>query len=76
MTQTLRDADVLTLLVVSLREVEGIEVGTAVLPIQMQHPMLLAQRALTVHVISGGRLVLGLGVSHRAVTEGMRAVSW
>jgi alkanesulfonate monooxygenase SsuD/methylene tetrahydromethanopterin reductase-like flavin-dependent oxidoreductase (luciferase family) len=54
---------------VAVREVDGIEVGTGVLPIQVQHPMQLAQRALTVNLISGGRLVLGLGLSHKVVSQ-------
>lgn len=66
-----QDPDLLTTLAVALREVDRIEVGTGVLPIQLQHPMALAQRALTVSLISGGRLLLGLGLSHRPVVEGV-----
>jgi 5,10-methylenetetrahydromethanopterin reductase len=70
------DPDLLTILAVATREVEGIEVGTGVLPIQMQHPMALAQRALTVGVVSGGRLLLGVGMNHRPVVENMWGMSW
>jgi 5,10-methylenetetrahydromethanopterin reductase len=70
------EPDLLTTVAVALREVEGIEVGTGVLPIQLQHPMQLAQRALTVSLISGGRLVLGIGLSHRVVAENMWGVPW
>ncbi len=70
------EADLLTVFAVALREVGGIEVASGVLPIQVQHPMHLAQRALTLSVLSGGRFTLGLGMSHRAVTEGMWGVSW
>jgi hypothetical protein len=52
------------LLAVALREVHGIEVGTSVLPIQVQHPTQLAQRALVANMFGGGRLKLGLGVNH------------
>ena len=38
--------------------------------------MAMAQRALTVSLISGGRLTLGLGLSHRAVTERVWGVPW
>jgi 5,10-methylenetetrahydromethanopterin reductase len=69
-------ADLLTVLAVAFREVETIEVGTGVLPIQNQHPMLLAQRALTVSLISGGRFMLGLGMTHRMVTEGLWGIPW
>ncbi|MHA6618537.1 TIGR03564 family F420-dependent LLM class oxidoreductase [Pseudonocardia sp. DLS-67] len=70
------DPDLLTILAVATREVEGIEVGTGVLPIQMQHPMALAQRALTVNLVSGGRLLLGIGMNHRPVVENMWGMSW
>ncbi len=70
------EPDLLTVLTVGLREVDGIEAGTGVLPIQNQHPMLLAQRALTISQMSGGRLLLGLGMTHQAVTEGMWGIPW
>ena len=38
--------------------------------------MQLAQRALTLSLIGGGRFTLGIGMSHRMVTEGMWGVSW
>ncbi len=44
--------------------------GTGVVPIYPRHPVLLAQEALTLSDISGGRLRLGLGVSHRPMVEG------
>jgi 5,10-methylenetetrahydromethanopterin reductase len=69
-------ADLLTVLAVAFREVDAIEVATGVLPIQNQHPMLLAQRALTVNLIAGGRFTLGLGMTHRMVTEGMWGIPW
>lgn len=69
-------ADVLTVLAVAFREVDTIEVATGVLPIQNQQPMLMAQRALTLSSISGGRFILGLGMTHRMVTEGMWGIPW
>jgi alkanesulfonate monooxygenase SsuD/methylene tetrahydromethanopterin reductase-like flavin-dependent oxidoreductase (luciferase family) len=38
--------------------------GSGVIPIYPRHPVLLAQEALTLADISGGRLRLGVGVSH------------
>ena len=70
------DPDLTTVLAVAFREVEEIEVGTGVLPIQVQHPTQMAQRALTLNIISGGRLLLGLGLSHKMVTEGMWGISY
>jgi 5,10-methylenetetrahydromethanopterin reductase len=75
-TQMPYERDLLTLLAAAMREVDTIEVGTAVLPIQNQHPMLLAQRALTLNLIADGRLTLGLGLTHRLVTEGMWGIPW
>jgi F420-dependent oxidoreductase-like protein len=76
MTQMPYEPDLLTVLAVALREVDGIEVGTGVIPIQNQHPMLLAQRALTLNLIGSGRFILGLGMTHQAVTEGMWGIPW
>ena len=41
---------------------ENIELGTSVLIAPLRHPVLLSQSASSVDVISGGRLILGLGV--------------
>lgn len=76
MSQLPNEADLLTVLAVALHEVDTIEVASGVVPIQNQHPMQLAQRALTVSVASGGRFILGLGMSHAAVTEGMWGIPW
>ncbi|MGV0836724.1 TIGR03564 family F420-dependent LLM class oxidoreductase, partial [Mycolicibacterium thermoresistibile] len=70
------DVDLPTVLGVALREVDGIEVGSGVIPIQPQHPMQLAQRALTLSLISGGRFLLGIGMSHRPVAEGVWGGTW
>ncbi|OBA81559.1 LLM class F420-dependent oxidoreductase [Mycobacterium sp. 1164966.3] len=76
MTQMPYDVDLLTVLAVAMHEVSDIRVASGVVPIQNQHPMLMAQRALTLNLIAGGRFTLGLGVTHRAVTEGMWGISW
>jgi alkanesulfonate monooxygenase SsuD/methylene tetrahydromethanopterin reductase-like flavin-dependent oxidoreductase (luciferase family) len=46
-----------------------VQVGTAITNVYLRHPTLLAQQAAAVQEFSGGRLVLGLGVGHRAVNE-------
>lgn len=43
--------------------------GSGVIPIYPRHPVLLAQEALTLSDVSGGRLRLGIGVSHRPMME-------
>jgi F420-dependent oxidoreductase-like protein len=76
MAQMPFDGDLLTVLAAAMREVDTIEVGSAVLPIQNQHPILLAQRALTLNKIASGRFLLGLGMTHQAVTEGMWGIPY
>ena len=49
---------------------ERIRVGTGVVPIYTRTPATMAQTAATIDELSGGRLDLGLGVSHRPVVEG------
>ena len=68
--------DALTVLAVVAREVPDIELGTAVVPTYPRHPMTLAQQALTVQSISDGRLVLGIGLSHQIVVEGIWGMSF
>ena len=58
------------------REVGGIELGTAVIPSYPRHPVVLAQQALTTQAAAGGRLVLGIGLSHQLVIEGMYGYSY
>ncbi len=64
-------ADALTTLVVAGSATERVGLGTAVVPIQLRHPVALAQQALTVQAVVGGRLHLGIGLSHKPVIETM-----
>ncbi len=68
--------DSLSVLSIVGREVPGIELGTGVVPTYPRHPMMLAQQALTVQAASGGRLVLGIGLSHQIVIENMFGLSF
>jgi F420-dependent oxidoreductase-like protein len=61
--------DALTTLAVVGREVPGIDLGTAVVPTYPRHPVMLAGQALTVQAATGGRLTLGVGLSHQLVIE-------
>lgn len=54
----------------------GIRLGTAVVPVHPRHPVALAQQALTVNRALGGRLALGVGVSHRILVEGSWGLSF
>ena len=68
--------DALSTLSVVGREVPRIELGTSVIPTYPRHPMMLAQQALTTNQASGGRLCLGIGLSHQVVIEGMLNLSF
>jgi len=61
--------DALTLLAVLGREVPEIGLGTAVIPVYPRHPVMLGGQALTVQAATGGRLQLGVGLSHQVVIE-------
>jgi F420-dependent oxidoreductase-like protein len=54
----------------------NIRLATAVVPTYPRHPMMLAQQALTTNYLVGGRLVLGIGPSHKPVVEGSWGISF
>jgi alkanesulfonate monooxygenase SsuD/methylene tetrahydromethanopterin reductase-like flavin-dependent oxidoreductase (luciferase family) len=60
----------LTVLTAYALATKTIRVGTGVVPIYTRTPATMAQTAATIDELSGGRLTLGLGVSHRPVVEG------
>jgi 5,10-methylenetetrahydromethanopterin reductase len=68
--------DALTALAVAGSEVPGIDLGTAVVPTYPRHPAVLAQQALTAATALAGRLLLGIGLSHRIVIEDMYGYSF
>jgi F420-dependent oxidoreductase-like protein len=68
--------DTLTALAVVGREVPEVTFGTAVIPVHPRHPTMLAAQALTVQAATGGRLVLGIGLSHKLVVEGIWGFSF
>ena len=59
-------ADPLTALAVAATVTRGIELGTGVLQVPLRHPVELAQRVLTTHLVAGGRLLLGVGAGSTA----------
>ena len=63
--------DVMTAAALLASATSRIEIGTAIVPIQPRHPIVLAQQALSVQAISGGRFTLGLGVSHHWIIADM-----
>ena len=68
--------DALTALAVAGREVDGIDLGTSVVPIYTNHPNALAIHALTTQAATGSRLTLGIGLSHQVVVENMWGYSF
>ncbi|MGE0822305.1 MAG: LLM class flavin-dependent oxidoreductase [Candidatus Binatia bacterium] len=48
-----------------------IKVGTWIANIYLRHPALCAETAVAIDDASKGRLILGLGVSHRPIVEGV-----
>ena len=68
--------DALTLLTLVGREVDGVELGTSVVPTYPRHPVALAAQALTVNAAIGARLVLGIGLSHRVTIERTYGMSY
>ena len=45
--------------------------GTGVLPIYTRHPTAMVQMAATLDELSGGRFILGIGISHKVTVESM-----
>lgn len=72
----LNGLDTLTVFAVAAARVPDVALGTAVVPIPLRSPYALAQQALTVQEVSGGRLTLGLGTSHRPLAESLFRVEW
>jgi len=75
-TPQIFQVDALTALAVVAEQVTDIELGTFVVPTYPRHPMALAAQALTVQQVSGGRLTLGIGLSHQIVIESMLGMSY
>lgn len=71
MPQVPNDFDCLTMVALMAANTTRIELGTAVVPLQAQHPIALARQALSVHAMSGGRLALGVGPSHHWIVRDM-----
>ena len=68
-TTHLAGRDSLTTLAAYAATSERIRLGTGVVPIFSRTPATMAQTAATIDEYSGGRMVLGLGISHRVTVE-------
>jgi alkanesulfonate monooxygenase SsuD/methylene tetrahydromethanopterin reductase-like flavin-dependent oxidoreductase (luciferase family) len=58
--------DPLTALAVAAAVTRTIELGTGIFQVPLRHPVELAQRVLTTHLVSGGRLLFGVGAGSTA----------
>jgi len=65
------DFDALVAVALMGMRTSRIEIGTAVVPLQAQHPVALARQALSAHAATGGRLALGVGPSHHWIVQDM-----
>jgi F420-dependent oxidoreductase-like protein len=61
--------DSLSVLMAYASATERVRLGTGVIPIFSRTPASMAQTAATIDEFSGGRMVLGLGVSHQVTVE-------
>ncbi len=61
--------DALTALAAVAGQTTRVELGTAVVPTFPRHPVVMAQQALTVQSMAGGRFTLGIGLSHKVMME-------
>jgi F420-dependent oxidoreductase-like protein len=68
--------DALSVLAMAGLRTSRIELGTFVVPTYPRHPAAMAQQALTTQDACDGRLVLGIGLSHRAVMQDRLGVDW
>lgn len=57
-------------------ETDDVDLGTAIVPVHSRSPTLIAQTVATLDEISGGRAVLGLGVSSPNVIEDWHGVEF
>ena len=68
--------DVLTLISMAGSVTSRIELGTAVVPTFPRHPLVMAQQAMTAQAATGGRLALGIGLSHKVTIEDRLGLSF
>ncbi len=71
-----RGVDALGVLAAAGPRTSRIDLGVGIVPTYPRHPLALAQQAATVQALCGGRLTLGVGVSHRPVIEGLHGLAY
>src|ERR1700727_3056727 len=68
--------DALTAVTLIGQATDRIEIGTAVVPIQTRHPMIMAQQALTTQIACNGRFTLGIGPSPHWIVNGQLGLDY
>jgi len=71
-----RGVDALDVLAVAGARTGRVDLGVGIVPTYPRHPLALAQQAATTQAFCGGRLTLGVGVSHRPVIEDLHGISY
>lgn len=71
-----RGVDALGVLAVAGSHTSRVQLGVGIVPTYPRHPLALAQQAATTQALCGGRLTLGVGVSHRPVIEGLHGIPY
>jgi 5,10-methylenetetrahydromethanopterin reductase len=71
-----RGVDALDVLAVAGARTSQIDLGVGIVPTYPRHPLALAQQAATTQAFCGGRLTLGVGVSHRPVIEDLHGLPY
>jgi 5,10-methylenetetrahydromethanopterin reductase len=71
-----RGVDALGVLAVAGTRTSRIDLGVGIVPTYPRHPLALAQQAATTQAFCGGRLTLGVGVSHRPVIEDLHGLAY
>jgi F420-dependent oxidoreductase-like protein len=73
---SIRSYDALMMIALAGRVTNAIELATFVIPTYPRHPSALAEEALTAQAATGGRLTLGIGLSHRVSMETRLGLDW
>jgi len=71
-----RGVDALSVMAVAGTQTSNLDLGVGIVPTYPRHPLALAQQAATTQALCGGRLTLGVGVSHRPVIEGTHGIPY
>ena len=74
--QIVQQADAMTIIGALAEHVSGLRFGTSVVPTYPRHPMVMAEQAKTVSMLTKGQFTLGIGLSHQPVVEGMWGYSF